>query len=63
MSEMKYTITGSWPGIKDGLRNFLSDTDGWAMNELQNARDDKNWEAVNAVLEIMEMLHGISHDH
>ena len=63
MSEMKYTITGSWPGIKDDLQNFLSDTDGWAINELQNARDAKNWETVNAVIEVMEMLHDISHDH
>lgn len=63
MSEEKHTVVNSWPEIKDDLHSFLADTDAWAINELKKARKGRDWPAVDTVVEIMELLHSISHAH
>jgi len=60
---MKYTILESWPALKEDLVNFLSDTDAWAISELNNAYENKNWEKVSKLIEVMELLHNLSHSH
>ena len=63
MPETKYTITGSWPMVKEDLMNFLSDTDAWIIAELKNAHKDRDWEGVSKVIDIMESVHAMSHAH
>ncbi|MFC2050984.1 hypothetical protein ACFLTN_07415 [Chloroflexota bacterium] len=63
MSELKYTILESWPGLKDDLVSFLSDTDSWTIAELKKARQTKNWDKVDKVIDVMESVHTLSHSH
>ena len=63
MSQTEHTILGSWPGLKRDLESFLSDTDSWAISELRKAYEDKNWETVRKTIEVMELLHDMSHAH
>ena len=63
MPNMKYTITESWPALKEDLISFLSDTDAWIIDELKNAHGAKDWRKVLNVVEIMESVHTLSHSH
>ena len=63
MTDMKSKILESWPGVKEDLKDFLSDTDVWIISELKEARAEKNWQRVSDVIEIMELVHDVSHSH
>jgi len=63
MTDMKSKILESWPGVKEDLKDFLSDTDVWIISELKGARAEKNWQRVSDVIEIMELVHDVSHSH
>ncbi len=63
MSEIKYTILESWPALQDDLEVFLSDTDAWIISELKKALQAKNWEQIRKVIEVMELVHNMSHEH
>ena len=63
MSQIKYTILESWPQLKEDLENFLSDTDAWAILQLKEAHEAKDWMKVGNLIEMMELLHDISHAH
>ena len=64
MSEAKYTILESWPMLKDDLREFLLDTDGWIMSKLKEAHHKKDWAIVLNLLDIMQLVKDISsHRH
>ena len=63
MTDMKCKILESWPGLQEDLKNFLSDTDVWIISELKEARADENWQRVSDVIEIMELVHSVSHAH
>ncbi len=63
MSQTKHTILESWPELKEDLGSFLSDTDAWAISELKRAYETKDWEKMLNVIDIMELLHNISHSH
>jgi flagellin-specific chaperone FliS len=62
MSELNY-ILKAWPGLKEDLVNFLSDTDAWIIDELKKARKAKNWDDIDKVIDIMESVHAMSHQH
>ena len=61
--ETKSTILESWPAIKDDLREFLSDTDAWMIDEIKKAYEDKDWGRVLKVIDIMDTVHNLSHSH
>ena len=63
MPEMKYSILESWPGLKEDLISFLSDTDAWVIAELKNAKQANDWGKTHNVIEIMESVHNLSHSH
>jgi len=63
MSELKYTVLESWPGLKDDMMNFLSDTDAWIIDELKKARQTKNWADIDKVIDVMESVHNLQHSH
>ena len=63
MSQIKYTILESWPALKEDLSGFLSDTDAWVITELKKAYETRDWEKVLNVIDIMELLHNMSHSH
>ena len=63
MSQLEYTILESWPALKADMKSFLSDTDGWAISELNKAHEEKDWVKVQNVVGVMELLHDISHSH
>ena len=63
MAEIKYTILESWPALKEDLESFLSDTDAWVISELKKAHETKNWQAVEKVIDVMELVHNMSHSH
>ena len=63
MSQIEYTILESWPALKEDLRNFLSDTDAWVISELKKAHEARGWEEVLKVIDVMELVHNMSHSH
>ena len=63
MSQIKYTILESWPALKEDLRGFLSDTDAWVISKLKKAQEANDWETVLNVIDVMEVVHDMSHSH
>jgi len=63
VSQIKYTILESWPALRGDLASFLADTDGWAISELKKARKADDWAKVLGIIDVMELLHNISHSH
>ncbi len=63
MSQIKFTILESWPALKEDLISFLSDTDAWVISELMKAHEAKDWQAVVKVIDVMELVHNMSHSH
>jgi len=63
MPETKHTILESWPKLKEDMGNFLSDTDAWVISELRSARRTKDWGKIRKIIDIMELLHNMSHSH
>ena len=63
MSQVKYTILESWPALKGDLLSFLSDTDAWVISELKKTHEAKDWGKVLNVIDVMELLHNMSHSH
>ena len=63
MSETKHTIIESWPALKEDLESFLSDTDYWIICELKNAHSAKDWEKIDKLIDVMESVHNMSHQH
>jgi len=63
MSEINYTILESWPALKEDLGSFLSDTDAWIISELKKASEAHDWETVIKVIDVMELVHNMSHSH
>ena len=61
MAEIKYTILDSWPALKDDLEELLSDTDCWVISKLEEAHTKKDWTAVQNIIEVMKLIHNISH--
>ena len=59
----KSTIIASWPGLKKDLNAFLSDTDAWIIASLKEAQREKDWGKVAKIVDIMEMVHTMSHGH
>ena len=63
MSQIKSTILESWPALKEDLDSFLSDTDAWIIAELRKAHEAHDWETVLNVIDVMELVHNMSHSH
>jgi hypothetical protein len=63
MSQIEHTILKSWPALKGDLIDFLSDTDAWIISELKAAHGSKDWESVLKIIDVMEMVHNMSHSH
>ena len=63
MTDIKHTIIESWPKLKEDLLSFLTDTDAWAIDELKKAYQNKKWDDVNNIIDIMESIHSLSHSH
>lgn len=63
MSQIRHTILDSWPGLKEDLGSFLSDTDAWMISQLKKAHEAKDWAKVLDLIDIMELLHNMAHSH
>jgi hypothetical protein len=63
MSQAKYTILESWPALKEDVGSFLSDTDAWIISELKKANKANDWGKVLNIIDIMELVHNMSHSH
>jgi hypothetical protein len=63
MSQTSNTILTSWPALKEDLQEFLTDTDDWVINKLKNAYQAKDWEEVDKLIGVMELVHNLSHAH
>jgi len=63
MSQTKFKILESWPALKEDLISLLSDTDAWLISELKKAHEAKDWQAVAKVIDVMELVHNMSHSH
>ena len=63
MTEKNSAILESWPSIKEDLRDFLSDMDAWIIAEIKKAHQDKDWDRLAKVIEVMDMVHNLSHSH
>ena len=60
---MKYTILELWPALKEDLAGLISDTDAWVISKLKEAHEAKDWGSVLNIIDIMELLHNMSHSH
>jgi len=63
MPQIELTIIESWPALKNDLKGFLSDTDAWIITALKEADESKDWEKVLKIIDVMEMVHNMSHSH
>ena len=63
MSQIESTILGAWPELKEDLQAFLTDTDAWIISWLKEAHETRDWDKVYRIIEIMEMVHNMSHNH
>jgi len=63
MPQADYSILDSWPGLREDLASLLSDTDVWVISELKRAHEAKDWQRVGNLIDVMEMIHNISHHH
>ncbi|MFC1910917.1 hypothetical protein ACFLXC_06555 [Chloroflexota bacterium] len=63
MGDEKRTIVESWPGLREDLKNFLADTDAWIIFEFKKALEEKDWDSVQKVIDVMETVHNLSHAH
>ena len=63
MAQKKPTILESWPELKEDLSGFLSDTDAWIISELKKACEANDWGKVLKVIDVMELVHHMSHGH
>ena len=58
MSELnKCTILDSWPMIRDDFEELRKDPYCWFINELEKARVSEEWEAVDKLIDIFNVLH------
>lgn len=63
MPKAKSTILDCWPGLKEDLKDFLSDTDAWIIAELNKASEAQDWARVRKVIDVMETVHDMGHQH
>ena len=63
MSQEKYTILESRPALKEDLQSFLSDTDAWVIFELKKAQESNDWGKVISLIDVIELVHNMSHYH
>ena len=63
MPANKNAILDSWPELKDDLEQFLSDTDAWTVARLEEAHAAKDWARVQTIIDVMDLLHNMSHNH
>ncbi len=63
MAKAKQTIIESWPGLKEDLTSFLSDTDGWIIAQLKEGLKAKDWSKMSRTVDIMDSIHDLSHSH
>ena len=63
MSNVEHTILASWPMLKEDLVSFLSDTDAWVIAELKKGCETKDWDRISKVIDVMDVLHNLSHSH
>lgn len=63
MPKAQSTILDAWPGVKKDLMVFLSDTDAWIIDELKKAVEAKDWARVRKVVDVMETVHEMGHQH
>ena len=63
MAQIKFTILESWPALKEDLNNLLSDTDAWLISGLKKAHEANDWERIAKLIDVMELIHDMSHGH
>ena len=63
MTLVKNTIVESWPAIKEDLKSFITDTDAWIIFELKGAYETRDWNKVEKILDVMDIVHNLSHGH
>lgn len=63
MTGKKSRILDAWPEIREDLFTLMSDTDAWLIDELKAARDLEDWTAIDKIIDVMDSIHHLSHDH
>ncbi len=63
MPELKRTILEHWPGLKEDLSAFLSDTDAWIISGLKQAKQEEDWQKVGKIIQVMEAVRDMGHAH
>ncbi|MFC2043732.1 hypothetical protein ACFLT8_00780 [Chloroflexota bacterium] len=63
MPQIESTILESWPALKEDLNSLLSDTDAWIISELKKAYETREWGKVLNIIDIMGLIHNMSHSH
>lgn len=63
MSNIERTILESWPMLKEDLISFLTDTDAWVIAELKKASKTRDWGRISKLIDVMDAVHNLSHEH
>lgn len=63
MASTEHSIIGYWPALKTDLTRLISDTDAWVIAEIKKAYENKDWDRIGKVIEVMDLIHDLSHGH
>ena len=57
------TILGSWPMIREDFESFTKDPTCWFIGRFEKAANDKDWTAINNLIDIFKLVNSPSEPH
>ena len=57
------TILQSWPMIRKDFEAFTNDPTCWFIDHFEKAARDKDWEAVNKLIDIFKLVNSPHEEH
>jgi len=49
--------------LKEDLISLLTDTDAWVIAELKKASKTRDWGRISKLIDVMDAVHNLSHEH
>jgi len=59
----EYTILESWPMIREDFKVFTKDPTCWFIDQFEKAASDKDWIAVNKLVDIFKLVNSPHEEH
>jgi len=58
-----YGILESWPMIREDFESFTKDPTCWFMEQFEKAAGDKDWIAINKLIDIFKLVNTSHEEH